>query len=687
MKNKINTASSFRFSSLKAQAPRIIALAAIILVWVFFTNESRAAGTFSLNSSGDQALEILDHQVSVTIQNGFARTEVSQVFFNNNNRAVEGLYSFPVPRNGSLSEVTITTGEIELKGEVVEKEKAETIYQAETAQGNQAGLTQKDEYRDFEFWVAPILPQSEVRLIFVYYEPLLLDHGIGRYLYPLEDGGTDEVTPQFWTGNSEVKGSFNITVELKSAWPVADVRTPGISSTNSQTESGMITQYVSEGGSLDKDFVYYYRLQDDLPGRVEVIPYKAGKDSPGTFMMVVTPGVDLKPLDEGSDYVFVLDVSGSMGGKLGTLVSGVKKTILSFRPQDRFRIVLFNNESTELTKTWVPATAEQVDHAVRLLDSAKSGGGTNLYSGLKRGLHAIDSDRVTSLILVTDGVTNTGIVEPREFDLLMSQSDVRLFGFLLGNQSNWPLMETVCQATGGYYTQVSNSDDIIGQILMAKGKVLHESIHDFNLKIKGVDTFDVSPTRIRKVFRGQQLVFFGRYAEGGKAELEIKARISGEDKVYETTFEFPQMDTGNPELERLWVLNRIQQLEQEKSLGKVDPGEAESALTDLALQYQLVTDYTSMLVLSDNQFQQYGVERRNASRIAGEVTAFEKRNQHPVTNYRVDQNKPAFGQDSKSPTIGGGSGGGGAGAISPWFAAFLAGSLMVLARRTFISLT
>lgn len=681
MKNRIRKTNSDTLRNLGKQTPRIVALVAIIFAWVFLVNESRAAGTLSLNASGDQALEIRSHEVSVTIQNGFAKTEVNQVFFNANGRAVEGLYSFPVPKDGSLSEVSILTGEQELKGEVVEKEKAEAIYESETSKGNQAGLTQKDEYRDFEFWVSNIPAQSEVHLRFVYYEPLILDHGVGRYIYPLEEGGTDEVTPQFWSQNTTVEGNFSIEVALKSAWPVADVRTPGFNSTQLESDNGIVTQYITTNGSLNGDFVFYYRLQDNLPGRVEVVPYKAGKGNPGTFMMVVTPGVDLKPLDQGSDYVFVLDVSGSMSGKLGTLVSGVKKTIQTFRPQDRFRIVAFNNESKELTKTWVPATSEQVDHAVRLLDRVQSGGGTDLYSGLKRGLQAIDSDRVTSMILVTDGVTNTGIIEPKEFDLLMSRSDVRLFGFLLGNQSNWPLMETVCNATGGYYRQVSNSDDIIGQIMLAKSKVLHESIHNFDLKISGVDTFDVSPTQIKKVFRGQQLVFFGRYGSGGQAELQINARVSGEEKVYSTTFNFPEVHTDNPELERLWALNRIHTLELQKSLGNQDPIESESAVTDLALQYQLVTDYTSMLVLSDSQFQEYGVDRRNLARADREHSAQQERIQRPVTNYRVDQQKPAFGENSKSPSFGGG--GGGAGSVSGWIAIFISAFLALLARRTF----
>ena len=682
MKKQIENTRAPESSTFSTNIPRIISLIVLFAVGVVFVHESRAAGTLSLNASGDLPLEIEDHQVSVTIQNGFARTEVTQVFFNANPRTVEGLYTFPVPKKGSLSEVNILVGENEMKGEVVEKATAEKIYEAETAKGNQAGLTQKDEYRDFEFWVGEIPSNSEVKLRFVYYEPLVLDHGVGRYIYPLEEGGTEEVIPQFWSRDSSVKNNFSIEVELKSTWPVVDIRTPGFNTDRWETEVSKITRFESNSGSLDQDFVYYYRLQDNLPGRIEVVPFKAGSGSPGTFMMVVTPGVDLKPLDQGSDYVFVLDVSGSMSGKLGTLVAGVKQTIKSFRPDDRFRIILFDDKSRELTRTWVPATPEQVDHAVAMLDRAQSGGGTNIYSGLKRGLDVLDSDRVTSMILVTDGVTNQGIVDPKQFELLMSRNDIRFFGFLLGNQSNWPLMETVCNATGGYYKSVSNSDDIIGQIMMAKSKVLHESIHDFDLKISGVDVFDVSPTQIKKVFRGQQLVFFGRYVEGGSANLEISARISGEDKLYQTQFEFPNVDADNPELERLWALNRIHYLEQQKTLGRNDALESESAITDLSLQYQLVTDYTSMLVLSDEQFQQYGIDRRNLARTNAEHLAQQQRMQQPAKNYRVDTNNPAFGDNSQAPTLSGG-GGGGAGSISGWVAAFIAALLALLARRTF----
>ncbi len=629
------------------------------LFGLLVSSKIQAAGVLNPVGSGLQSLEIRDHQVKVTLNNGFARTEMSQSFYNPNSQTLEALYEFPLPEHASLSEMTIWAGEVELQGEVVEASKAEQIYEEETAKGNEAGIATKESYQRFEFRVSPVPANGEVRMRVVYYQPLVLDTGIGTYKYPLEEGGTDHEAEQFWTRSDAVTGNFSIDVEVKSAWPLKGIRTPGFQGTQStDAEGDLVYSYQSSGGDLSKDFLLYYMLEDNLPGRVEVVPYRADRNQPGTFMMVVTPGVDLQPLSGGSDYVFVLDVSGSMSGKLHTLVEGVKRTIESFRPEDRFRIVLFNDQARELTRDWIAATPEAVKKALGVLDTVQSNGGTNLYAGLDLALSDMDDDRATSIVMVTDGVTNTGQLSPKAFSELMAKNDIRVFGFLLGNSANWPLMKTICDASGGFYKSVSNSDDIIGQILLAKSKVLYESMHDVELGISGVKTFDVSPMKYRKVYRGQQLVLFGKYAKGGRATLRLKARLTGEDKEYVTEFDFPEIDHLNPEIERLWAMDTIESLEWEKSMGYCSPSEMEDAIVDLALQYQLVTDYTSMVVLSDEAFVRHGVDRRNRDRVSIEYAAQQQRNAAPVANRRVDQSQPMF--QNSAPRIPSGSGGGGA---------------------------
>lgn len=634
-------------------APLAFALAAL---------SASAAGTLTPLNSAHAPIQIRSHQVNVVINNGFAQTEVLQTFFNPNAQDLEAVYAFPVPKSASLSEVTLTTGERTLHGEVLPKTEAQAAYEDEKSRGRDSGIATKNSYQTYEFRVAPVRANAEVKLRFVYYQPLEIDTGVGRYVYPLEDGGTDDIAKNFWTANPQVEGELLVNVELKSAVPVADVRVPGFE-TQLNTQKLDAGHYrvslARQGAKLDRDFVFYYRLADNLPGRVEVIPYRAAPDKPGTFMMVVTPGIDLQPINRGSDYVFVLDNSGSMQGKLGTLARGVTQALGQMRPEDRFRVVAFSDRARELVP-WTPATPEAVQQAAAKVGALATEGGTNLYAGIAAGLERLDADRATSLVLVTDGVANVGLVNPDAFAKLVHQYDVRIFGFLMGNSANWPLLRLLADTTGGFYAAVSNDDDIVGQLLLAKSKVTHESLHGAKFQFSGARVRDLTGENPGKIYRGQQLVLFGRYDSHGPATVTLHAKLTGEDKTYVTRFDFPEVDTDNPEIERLWALAQIEQIEQKEMLGKTPPTEAKDAITNLGVNYQLVTDHTAMVVMADESFAERGIERRNQQRTARERQAQAARQAQPVKSYRVDAQQPTYSAPAPHVSQGRSSSGGGA---------------------------
>ncbi len=265
-----------------------------------------------------------------------------------------------------------------------------------------------------------------------------------------------------------------------------------------------------------------------------------------------------------------------------------------------------------------------------------------MYDGLKAGLDAVEADRATSILLVTDGVANEGIVDPKEFRALLQKYDVRVFGFLMGNNANWPLMRLIADTSGGFYSAVSNDDDIIGQILLAKNRITSEALHDAKLTIDGVKTFEKTDELIGKIYRGQQLVIFGRYNGGGNANVTLKAKLTGQDQTYTTTFAFPEVATEHPELERMWALDRIEQFVMQEQAGVLPPSESESAIRDHGVKYQLVTDYTSMVVLADDTFAKRGIARNNRDRTAIERAAQAVRSTQAPSNNRVDQSRPMF---------------------------------------------
>ena len=146
---------------------RLIGFLILILFLGTVPGASLAAGILTPVGSGHQPIQIRDHHVNVVINNGFAMTEVLQTFYNPNAVDLEAMYSFPLPKSASLSEVTIYAGEREIHGEVLEKQKARQIYADEKSRGNETGLAEKNEFYALEFKVYPVPANDETKIRFL----------------------------------------------------------------------------------------------------------------------------------------------------------------------------------------------------------------------------------------------------------------------------------------------------------------------------------------------------------------------------------------------------------------------------------------------------------------------------------------------------------------------------------------
>ncbi len=588
-----------------------IALMAAIAMLVVRPTVAQAAGTLKDPATGKYA-QIVDHHVSVLLNNGFARTQVTQVFKNSSTSPIDAIYEFPIPQDAALSQMQIKVGDRVMNGEVLAREEAQKLYDDQKKSGNQAGLATKDGHQNFRFSVANIPADSQATMSFVYYEPLSIDDAVGRYLYPLEDGGT---AASFWEGQESVTGTFRFDLELKSAMPVEEVRMPGHAPTVTKLAEGHYKiglEVVQK--TLSEDLVFYYRFPNDQPRRLELVRYRPEAGGRGTFMMVYTPGIDLQPITHGSDYVFVLDISGSMAGKLSSLKQAVTESLQKLSPEDRFRVVAFDTSTIDVSGGYRTATPENISDVANEVGKLHDRGGTNLYLGLSEGLSGLDTDRVVSTFLVTDAETNTGVIEPIEFDKLVRKSDVRIYGMLMGNNANWPLMEIVSEASGGFYSQVSNRDDILGQVQLAFNKAKHEALHDVKIGVSGAGVSETTDFRLTKVYKGQQLIVFGRYDQPGNATLTLQAKTLAKSEVITQNVHLPAVDTENAEIERLWALDMIHAIEKQALLGLISKNEAKTKIVKLGVEYQLVTDYTAMIVVDDKTFEELGVERLNEER-------------------------------------------------------------------------
>lgn len=697
---------------------------------------AEAAGLMKPVNSNLPDLSIREHHVNVVIEDSYAVTSIEQVFHNPNPQQLEAIYSFPVPEKAAVGEFTYWIDGKPVTGEVVEKHKAREIYNQQKQAGNEAALVEQDSYKTFDISVTPVQPDADVRVKLVYVQPAHIDSGVGRYLYPLEDGGVDDQKNAFWSRNEVVDEKFSFNLTLRSSYPIDSVRLPQHSQatikktsanewqismanqsaqlTSAQTKNALISpaddvatngtiitthadndsaslqqttsgnQVASSGAvaSLDKDILLYWRHAQGLPGSLDLISYKSPADALGTFKLTLTPGDDLAPIQNGRDWVFVLDVSGSMQGKYSTLVEGVRQGLNKLRPDDRFKVVLFNSRTEDLSNGFQPATAQAIEPILQRLEQYTPGSGTDLYAGVARGLKGLDADRSTAMILVTDGVANVGVTEKKRFLKLMEKADIRLFTFVMGNSANQPLLQGMTDTSNGFAISVSNADDIVGQLMLATSKMTHQALHGVELKFNGTKVTDLTDQDINTLYRGEQLTVLGHYRKAGPVKVTLSGKAGGEDRVYSTEISLPQQSTLHPELERMWAYATIENLqEQQDYLGK--NADTKQAITDIAVQHDLVTDYTSMIVVRDEVFQQLAIDRNNTERVNREHQARDERQQQTqqqgVRDNRADKQQPMFSPSQPRPSLGGSSGGG-SGAIGHWVL-LLIGTLLLVQFR------
>lgn len=678
-----------------------------IFVSLFAITTANAAGLM-IPKGQSNGLAIRDHIVNVTLEDGYVITEIDQVFINSAGSDLEAIYSFPVPSHAAVAEFTYWIDGQPVVGEVLKKQEARDLYEQEKAAGRETALAEKDEYRTFDISVYPVKANSDVRVRLVYVQSASTDTGIGRYVYPLEEGGVDEERIAFWDVQDVVTGNFTFNLELKSSYPVDAIRLPeqpnaaltqldpghwtvGLHALGSTPASEEFEEQIAaiEAGeepapatsssgvaNLDKDIVVYWRHAPDLPGTVDLVTHKPDASGRGTFMLTFTPGDDLPVIENGRDWVFVLDISGSMQGKFATLADGVQRALGKLNPNDRFRIYTFNNSAAELTTGFVTASQANVAHYTDQVGRLSSSGGTNLYAGLNAGLAGLDSDRTSGIALVTDGVANVGVTEKKEFLKMMQKHDVRLFTFIMGNSANRPLLEAMTEVSNGFAMETSNSDDIAGQLMLATAKIRHAALHDVQLDISGLKVADLTPEIIGSLYHGEQLQVLGHYWGDKEAKVRLTGKVAGQDVEYKTAFSFPAQSDQNPELERIWAYASIENLQAKMDYFGADQ-DTEDAITDLATEYGLVTDYTSMVVVRDEVFAAQGIKRSNRDRVATERAAQQARSAQPPKNRRADQSQPMY--NKKRPSTGGGGSGGGAAGLPMILA--LAGLLLLRRKK------
>ncbi len=586
------------------------AMFAGICLLAIWQTSAPAAGLLVSDGGFGGVLEIKQQDVRVTINNSIAVTQIDQVFVNTENRQVEALYTFPVPKAASVSNFSMWIGGKEMIGEVIEKERARQIYESYKRQRRDPGLLEQVDYKQFEMRIFPIPAGAEQRIRIEYYQQLDADHDWATYVYPLATNAGGKPI------DTTVKGRFSMNVDVKSEVPIKELRSESHSDdfvvVSHQPQYAQAAMELTEG-DLARDIVLAFQTKRPRTGLDVVTSHPRGED--GYFMITLTPGDDLSSTMEPMDYVFLLDISGSMArdDKLQISRKSVTAFIESLSEQDRFDCLAFNLAAAPLFKAMQPATQENLDQAKAFFAEQRARGGTVLQPAISAAYAYRDHDRPLNVVLLSDGMTEVG-EQAELLRLIEARPDgVRVFCIGVGNEVNRPLLEQMATQAGGLAAFVSTEDSFARQAQLMRQKLIRPAIQGLNVQFQGGKVQNVEPRELGDLFYGTPIRLFGRYGSSGSVTVSLSGQVQGGPWKQTVSMQLPEADEGNSEIERMWAQQRVARLLDRERAGK---GSARDEIIRLCEGYSIVSPYASMLVLeNDAEYKRWKIQQLNAVRV------------------------------------------------------------------------
>jgi Ca-activated chloride channel family protein len=547
---------------------------------------------------------LLETKAKVDIAGVIAEIELTQVYKNEGKRTIEAIYCFPLGTKSAIHAMRMKIGDRIIEATIEERAAAKRIYDQAKQDGKVASLLEQERPNVFQMKVANIMPGDRVEVRVNYTELLVPEKGTYEFIFPTvvgprysdkkaenaKDHDTWLKTPYLHEGQ-EPPYAFDITATLRTGIPLSNVWVPSHKvAVQKEGDRAEIKLAPEEKKGGCKDFILRYTLQGE---RIQsgLLLYPGEEEN--FFLLMLQPPkrvtVDEIPPRE---YVFIVDVSGSMHGfpleVSKTLITGI---IQNLRKKDYFNILFFAGGSEVLSPHPLQATKENVRKAIAMLQGQRGSGGTEILPALQRALSLEKKEGLSRIIVTaTDGYV---AVEKDAFDLIREKlNEANFFAFGIGSSVNRYLIEGMARAGRGEPFVVTNQQEATQAAKRFADYINAPLLTDIEVSFQGFDAYDVEPPTLPDLFAQRPLILFGKYRDAS-GKIRVRGKTVGRDYKKTILVSTQVEDKGNAALEYLWAREKIARLDDYGKIG-VD---VKDEVTKLGLRYHLMTQYTSFVAV------------------------------------------------------------------------------------------
>lgn len=575
---------------------------------------TEALGSLLANVDGRNVpLTIGYHKVTVDIRDQIARTVIEESFRNHTDDVLEGVFYFPLPQEASISGFGMWIGGELVEADIVEKQRAREIYEEILREKRDPGLLEWTGGSIFKARVYPIPAGGEKRIRIVYTQVLPKTGTAYRYTYALRS----ELLEQ------NPLRELQVDVNISSAESLAAVQCPSHPARIRKTDHAARVEFTAEEYTPRRDLEVLVETRP-ADGDVVFIPHRRGED--GYFMVLLSvPGSKDRGLVRSSeplDLIVVADTSASMTDEqLREQRLFVASLLESLSEEDQFNLMAFDVKPEWCFDTPTPITPESRDAALDLLERRGALGWTDLDLAFEEVFARVREN--THVVYVGDGIITTGDADPAAFANRLKRAYRGKGSFhAVGVGSTYELLalRAVASLGGGSLHRTGGGKDAVEAARELLEEITSPGLRDLELEWEGLRVARVYPEVLPNLPEGRQQLLLGRYLpgrQGSKAVLRVRGKAGMETVAREVALELADADKGNSFIPRLWARMHLDHLLEQGASPEI-----RERIIALSESYQIITPYTSLLVLeSDEDRERYGVKKRFRQRDGEEFFA------------------------------------------------------------------
>lgn len=567
-------------------------------------SDTTIAGLYSTKS---ESFPLQHTEVLARVTGNVSRVEVTQTFTNPFKTPLEAVYMFPLPDEAAVDDMEIRVGDRIIRGLIKKRQEAKQLFEAAKQEGKTAGLLEQERDNVFTQSLANIKPGEKIDVKIRYTESLKFEKGSYEFAFPMV------VAPRYNPMNGAKNPSESIpatrpgqniamTIEVDAGVPIKGIRSTTHQIQTQQEGRSTRIQLANENTIPNKDFVLQYQVADT---KAQSTTLTDVDQRGGHFATYLIPAVNYQQSEiVPKDIVFLIDTSGSQSGEpIQASKDLMRRFISGLNPDDTFTIIDFASTTQKLSNKPLTNTPENRTRAIDYINKIDANGGSELFNGIQEVMKfpAAPEGRLRSVVLLTDGLVGDDERVIAEVQKNLKPGN-RLYSFGVGFSVNRFLIDRVAELGRGTSQIVipGQSNKVVEQFFQ---QINNPVLTNIEVSWEGTgEAPEMYPKKLPDLFANQPIVLFGKKHDRTDGTLKITGTTAGGGRFEKRVpVDFAQNSTNSLSggIAQLWGRSRIKELSNQMFAKETDQGV--KAITETALDYRLMSKYTSFVAISQNQ--------------------------------------------------------------------------------------